>query len=401
MIFIYLCPETLIICLLRQEKRNKRQMKHRIISLIMPLMLLGAGASAQGLKDAARNRFLVGVCVEGNEIYERRPQAETLITRHFNSIVPGNCMKHQFIHPERDRYNWRDADQTVRYGKERGMAVIGHCLVWHSQVSPWMFVDETGKEVTRDTLIRRLHDHIHTVVSRYRGLVHGWDVINEAINDDGSLRETPYLRIIGPEYFEMAFRFAHEADPDVELYYNDYSMALPAKREAVCRLVRDLRAKGCRIDAVGMQSHLGLTYPDLADYEKSILALSDCGVNVMVTELDVSVLPNPWDFQGADVNQNFEYSERMNPYTAGLPDSVYQRLERRYMNLFDIYRRHADRITRVTFWGFDDGSSWLNGFPIHGRTNYPLLFDRQLQPKPVVEKIIRLLEDRKGRKKRR
>ena len=355
------------------------------------MLILCPTLGAQGLKDVAQGKFLLGVEVEHNEIWERRPLADSLIRQHFNSIVPGNCMKHQIVHPEQNRYNWRDADQTVSYGTQRGMAVIGHCLVWHSQVAPWMFVDAKGQEVSRDTLIQRMRQHIHTVVGRYRGLIHGWDVINEAFNDDGTMRQTPYLRIIGPDYFELAFRFAHEADPDVELYYNDYSMALPAKREAVCRLVRDLKAKGCRIDAVGMQSHLGLDYPSLKDYERSIEALAAEGVKVMITELDVSVLPNPWDFHGAEISQNFEYSERMNPYREALPDSVYEKLEQRYLALFDIYRRHADQITRVTFWGLDDGSSWLNGFPIHGRTNYPLLFDRKLQAKPVVEKLIKLL----------
>lgn len=357
------------------------------------LISLSRQARAQGLKDMLGESFLIGVAVSGGEIGGNHPETSAVITRHFNSIVAENCMKAGPIHPEPDRYRWEEVDQVVRFGVEHGMAVIGHCLVWHSQAPHWFFTDGEGKEVCRDTLIRRMRDHIHAVVGRYRGLVRGWDVINEAFNDDGTLRQTPYLRIIGPEYFELAFRFAHEADPDAELYYNDYSMALPAKRDAVCRLVRDLQAKGCRIDAVGMQSHLGLNYPDLGEYEKTMQALIDCGVKVQITELDVSVLPNPWDFHGADVNQQFNYEQRLNPYTEGLPDSVYQQFEQRYLDLFALYRRYRQHILRVTLWGLDDGGSWLNGFPIRGRTNYPLLFDRQLNAKPVVGKIMQMFEE--------
>ena len=362
-----------------------------LLLLLAPCSLLLAPCTAQTLKSALSPHFLIGVAVNSATLRDGSPEAD-LVSRHFNSIVAENCMKAGPIHPREDRYQWEEADQTVLFGTRHGMAVIGHCLVWHSQAPGWMFKDNEGQEVSRDTLISRMRRHIHTVVSRYRGLIRGWDVVNEAINDDGTLRASPYLRIIGPEYIELAFRFAHEADPDAELYYNDYSMALPAKRETACRLVRQLKQQGCRIDAVGMQSHLGLTYPDLDEYERTMQALIDCGVKVQVTELDVSVLPNPWDFHGADIAQHFDYDQAMNPYTEGLPDSVYQQLEDRYLQLFRLYRRHERDLLRVTLWGLSDAHSWLNGFPIHGRTNYPLLFDRQLRPKPVVEKIIQYFD---------
>ncbi len=365
-------------------------MKRLYLSILLLLSLLPTWSQTQGLKDAMKGSFMIGTCVSGRDIWQSGNRMDSLLRQHFNCIVADNCMKHQRIHPQRDRYYWRDADQTVRFGEERHMTVIGHCLVWHSQVAPWMFTDDDGQEVSRDTLIARMRSHIHTVVGRYKGRIHGWDVINEAVNDDGTLRQSPYLRIIGPDYFRLAFQFAHEADPDAELYYNDYSMALPAKRHTVCQLVRRLKQEGCRIDAVGMQSHLSLRHPSIEEYERTIDSLAACGVKVMITELDVNVLPDPRRFRGADVGQRFGYEERMNPYKDHLPDSVYQQLEKRYLQLFNLYLHHREQITRVNLWGLDDGRSWLNNFPMRGRTNYPLLFDRRLQPKPVVQKIIDL-----------
>ena len=236
----------------------------------------------------------------------------------------------------------------------------------------------------------RLIKHIKNVLGHYKGQVHGWDVVNEAINDDGSFRNSPYYRLLGEEFIEIAFRTAHEADPDAELYYNDYSMSGAAKREAVCRLVRNLKAKGLRIDGVGMQSHNGLDYPNLEEYEKSIDAFAACGVKVMITELDVNVLPNPEGFGGADIAQNFQLQQKYNPYTDGLPKDKAKELDNRWMQLFNIYYKHRAQISRINLWGISDGGSWLNSWPINGRTNYPLLFDRQYKAKPVVSEIIKL-----------
>lgn len=328
--------------------------------------------------------FLLG-CAVSDSVVQR---AEPLLPCYYNAIVAENCMKMEKIHPAQDSYAWEAADRFVSYGEQNGLTMTGHCLVWHSQAGDWIFWDEEGHEVSRDTLLSRMRAHIHAVVGRYRGRLLGWDVVNEAILDDGTLRPSPWQRIIGDDYIEQAFRFAHEADPDARLYYNDYSMSLPAKRAGVCRLVRQLQAAGVRIDGVGMQSHSGLDYPDLSEYEASIDSFAALGVEVLITELDINVLPSPEGFGGADVGQDFDYAAALNPYAEGLSAEAAAAFEERMLALFAIYRRHAGQISRVTLWGYSDGDSWLNDWPVKGRTNYPLLFDRQGRPKPVWEKII-------------
>lgn len=355
-------------------------------------VLTAVAENGRTLKDVLGRYFLVGTAMNVNQIWDKTPDETSIIKNNFNSVVAENCMKGEEIHPEENRFFWDDADRFVKFGQDNGLAVIGHCLIWHSQPPVWMFTDERGDTVSRDVLIGRMHRHISAVVGRYKGRILGWDVVNEIFNDDGTFRNTPYYRIIGPEYVELAFKFAHEADPNAELYINDYSLAKPAKRDAVCRIVRELKSKGCRVDGIGMQSHNGLDYPDLDEYEKSIDAFAACGVKVMVTELDVNVLPNPEKFGGAEISQNFKYSEALNPYKNGLPEDVEKEFEERYLDIFNIYYRHRGQISRVTLWGVTDTSSWLNDFPVPGRVNYPLLFGRDNKPKPVVDKIIKIFE---------
>lgn len=348
------------------------------------------------LKDVLGEYFLVGVAMNTDQINGTDSLAQEVVLQNFNAIVAENCMKQEVLAPEPDRYNFADADRLVEWGTTHGLTVTGHTLVWHSQTAPWFFTDSEGKELTREALLERMQQYIATVVGRYKGKVLGWDVVNEAFEDDGALRETPYLRIIGPDYIEMAFQFAHEADPDAELYYNDYSMAKPGKRKAVCQLVDSLKAKGLRIDAVGMQSHNGTDYPELAEYETTMDSLAARGVKINISELDLNMLPNPEHFGGgAEVSEDFAYQERMNPYRNGLDSVAQQTFDDRYMAFFDIYRRHKSQIARVTLWGVADHNSWLNDWPIKGRTSYPLLFDRNYQPKPVVQKIIRLFTQEK------
>jgi len=339
------------------------------------------------LKEAFKDLFLLGTAIDYGEMYSRDTTLHALMAREFNALVAGNCMKADHIEPQENVFNFRDGDNLVALGEKNGQVVTGHCLVWHSQVPRWMFVDSPGKEVSREVLIQRMKNHIYNVAGHYKGKIKGWDVVNEAIEWDGSWRKSPYYRIIGPEFIRLAFQFAHEADPDAELYYNDYGMDSPMKREAVVRLVEDLRVHGLRIDAIGMQSHLSLT-TNLEEYEKSLKAFAATGVKVMATELDVSVLPWPGQRVSAEVSQSFEYQEKYNPYRNGLPDSVDQQLGKFYKRLFSIYRRNSKYITRVTFWGVHDGGSWLNNFPTRGRTNYPLMFDRALRRKPWVEDIV-------------
>lgn len=366
-------------------------MNKRLLAAAIVAFAISMDSNAQGLKDVLGKHFLVGAALNTQQT---GIGADSMVTRtienHFNSIVAENCMKPEALQPKEGQFKWRKADRFVKFGEDHGMTITGHVLVWHSQTPDWFFKDAEGKPASKELLTKRMRTHIHTVMGRYKGKIKGWDVVNEAIEDNGSYRQSPWYKIIGPEYIEMAFRFAHEADPDAELYYNDYSMSNPAKRETACRIVRDLKKKGLRIDAVGMQSHNGLGWPNLKEYEASIDAFAACGVKVMITELDLNVLPNPDSFGGAEVSQSFEYNEKMNPYKNGLPDDVAQKINQRWLDFFRIYKRHAEQISRVTLWGVSDEQSWMNDWPIKGRTAYALLFDRQYQPKAIVKDIIEL-----------
>ena len=366
----------------------------------MGLLLVGSafGQKANGqvqiqtFQEAMGKYFLIGAAVDTNLVNGRDPAAEAVVKAQFNQVVAENCMKGEVNHPEVNRFDFTDGDKLADWAEKNGKTLIGHCLVWHSQPPKWMFTDEKGNLVSREVLIGRMYNHIMTVVTHYKGRVKGWDVVNEAIEDDGSYRKSLYYKIIGPEYIELAFQFAHEADPNVELYINDYSMSKPGKREAYCKLIRNLKAKGLRIDAIGMQSHNGYNYPDYAEYEKSIEAFAAEGVKVMMTEMDVNMLPNPEGFSGAEISQKFELMKKYNPYVKGLDKKAQKLFNQRYLDLFKIIKRHKDVISRVTFWGVSDGHSWLNGWPIPGRTNYPLLIDRNNEVKPVGKEIMKLFE---------
>lgn len=368
-------------------------MKRKSIYIItLALLIACSQLKAQGMKDVLGKSFLVGTALSDRQIMSDDSLVTSIVARHFNSVVAENCMKPKSVQPEEGKFNWKKADRFVQFGIEHGMSVIGHCLVWHQQTGKWMFTDAEGKPATKDLLKKRMRKHIMAVVSRYKGKIKGWDVVNEAINDDGTYRDSPWYRILGDEYIELAFRYTHEADPDAELYYNDYSLANPTKRKAVCRLVRRLKEAGCRIDAVGMQSHNGLTFPNMEEYEASIDSFAACGVKVMISELDLNVLPTPKGFDGAEISQDFTYNEQMNPYRDGLPTEMAAAINKRWRQLFRIYRRHSHQIDRVCVWGVGDSDSWMNDWPIKGRTAYPLLFDRSYQAKPVVNQIIQLFQ---------
>lgn len=363
------------------------------LSLGMTLTSCYAGKQTT-LKDAFEGKFLIGTALNTRQVMSRDKKLQSLISSQFNAVVAENCMKAEELQPKEGEFEFRNGDRLCDLAEKNGQVVTGHCLIWHSQAPDWFFKDKDGKEVSRDVLIQRMKDHIYKVVGHYKGRVKGWDVVNEAIEGNGEFRKSPYYRIIGPDFIRLAFQFAHEADPDAELYYNDYSMDLPRKREAVVKLVKDLKAHGCRIDAVGMQSHVAFDTP-LDEYEKSIEAFAAAGVKVMVTELDLSVLPWPKGDFGAAVETNFEYKKAMDPYQDGLTPEMEKKQSDFYVKLFDIYLRHSKDITRVTFWGVTDGDSWKNNWPVHGRTDYPLAFDRDLQPKPFVQEIVDMAESGK------
>jgi len=340
------------------------------------------------LKDALAGKFLIGTALSANQISGKDPQIVELVQKQFSAIVPENCMKPALLEPKQGEFTFDDADRFTAFGEQNHLWMTGHCLVWHSQVPAWFFVDKDGNEVSRDTLIARMKNHITTVVSRYKGRIKGWDVVNEALNDDGSYRESKWYKIIGPDFIPLAFRFAHETDPDAELYYNDYNEWYAGKRDAIVKLVKQLKDAGLRIDAIGMQGHIGMDYPNLDDYKAAIDAYAAAGVKVMVTELDMSALPSPRRNVGANVSDMEAYRNEMNPYTAGLPDSVSEAWTKRMASFFKLFIDSKDKMERVTLWGVTDAVSWKNNFPMRGRTDYPLLFDRNYQPKPVVKAII-------------
>ena len=235
-----------------------------------------------------------------------------------------------------------------------------------------------------------LENHIKTLVTRYRGKIAAWDVVNEALNEDGSLRQSVFLKFLGEDYIKWAFELAEKADPGAQLIYNDYNLWKPEKRRGVVKLVRQLQDDGIKIDAIGLQGHWSLYEPSLEAIEKSIITFSNLGLKVHFSELDISVLPNPWDLVGAEISQNFEESPYMNPYPNSMPDSVQIALANRYQDIFKLFLKHRDKIDRVTFWGINDQGSWLNNWPIKGRVNYPLLFDRKFNPKMAYDSIVAL-----------
>ena len=353
-----------------------------------------SAAGAQGLKDTFRSAFLVGAALAPRQFGEQDAASVALVKREFNTISPENVLKWALVHPQPDRYDFAPSDAYVAFGERNGMFVVGHTLVWHSQVPAWVFQDAQGQPLSRDALLARMKEHIHTVVGRYKGRIKGWDVVNEALNEDGTLRETPWLKFIGPDYIAKAFEYAHEADRSVEVYYNDYNLDYAAKRDGAVRLVRSLLDRGIPVRAIGSQEHLKLTTPSAAAVDSSIRAFAALGVKVNLTELDIDLLPPATRNTGADVSMRAGPAPNLNPYAAGLPDSMQQALARRYEDLFRVYLANQDAIDRITFWGVADGESWLNGWPVPGRTSYPLLFDRQLKPKPAYEHVTALVRAR-------
>ncbi len=344
------------------------------------------------LKDAFKDKYLIGVAVNTGHINGQPKEEVELIKSQFSSLTGENDMKWMYIHPGKDKFNFEIADKLVAFGEANKMFVVGHTLVWHSQLAPWVFKADDGGTIDSEELTSRIKNHIYTIVGRYKGRIKGWDVVNEALEEDGSLRKSKFLEIGGDGYIAKAFQFAHDADPDAELYYNDYNLVNAGKRDGAIRIVKNLQSKGIRIDGVGIQAHWGLGYPSLEEIETAIEMYAGLGVKVMFTELDISALPSPWHMPTADVSVKFANNPTMNPYPDGLPDSVQNRLADRYAEIFELFNKHADKISRVTFWGLHDGVSWKNDFPINGRSDYTLLFDRQLKPKKAFDAVIATTE---------
>jgi endo-1,4-beta-xylanase len=356
-----------------------------LISISVSSQPGNAPSGVPSLKEIFKNDFLIGTALNARQIDEKDPRAAELIVQQFDAATPENVMKAEVIHPQWDKYNFDLADKLVVYGQKNNIKINAHTLIWHSQLPAFMRHMQDA-----DSVRQYFTNHITTLASRYDGKVYSWDVVNEALNEDGTMRKSIFEEKLGDDYVVEAFRLAQKAAPNTELYYNDYNIEQPKKRAGAIALVKKIQAAGVRIDGIGIQGHWRANNIPLKDIQESIIEFSKLGIKVMFTEFDLSVLPNPWDVQGADVNQRSASNPAMNPYPNGLPDSAQQVLTKGYEDLFNLFLKYKNKIGRITFWGVNDGQSWLNNWPIRGRTNYPLLFDREFKPKPAFYKVIEL-----------
>jgi len=335
------------------------------------------------LKNVFQKDFLIGTCMNSEQIVGSDPRADSLIRQQFSAATPENVMKAALIHPGWDTYRFDMADRLVEYAHRNNIRINAHTLIWHSQLPVYV-----RSMRDPDSVRRFFQDHITTLASRYDGKVYSWDVVNEALNEDGTLRNSIFLQKLGPDYIVEAFRLAQKAAPHTQLYYNDYNIENPAKRAGAVAVVKKIQAAGVRIDAIGIQGHWHLGRVPYRNIEESIEAFASLGVKVNFTELDISVLPNPLRGNTADVNTTARGDGNANPWPDVLPDSVQDRLAEDYATLFKIFMRHREQIGRVTFWGVQDGASWLNNWPVRGRRNYPLLFDRNYAPKKAFYSVV-------------
>ena len=372
------------------------------------LIMMSKVATA-GLHDQYEDAFLIGVAVGSEDInhvykFPMKKNADEwkIINDEFNSLTAENLMKMQYMHPEKDLYYFNDADEFVEEAEKHGHAIIGHTLVWHAMAPPWIFKDKGGKEVSARELRKRMKEHIYKIAGRYRGRIAYWDVVNEAVklrtvkDENGNrvekafFRESPWYTIMGERFLEDAFKFTAAADPDAKLLYNDFTMTNPKKAQFVADMCTNLRRKGCQVDGVGFQAHWHLDYPKVDELQRALDIFRKASLPVHITELDLGILPRPSAEQDADISRNIELAAKLNPYTDQVPQEVLDKQARRYKEIFEVLYKNRDIIERVTFWGLSDGPSWLNDWPVRGRTSHPLLFDRDLRPKPAYDAIYNL-----------
>lgn len=348
------------------------------------------------LKDIFKDNFYIGVALSLDQIFSKESDSIAIVKKHFSSITPENIMKWEEIHPEPNKYNFDAADRFVEFGEKNKMFVVGHTLVWFHQTPDWVFLDESGKIVNREVLLERMREHIFTVMGRYKGRVHGWDVVNEAVLENGQYRKSKWFEILGEDHIVKAFEYARQADPDAELYYNDYNMWKKDQYEGVIHLIKMLQSKNIRIDGVGIQGHWGLDYPGVEEIETFIQALAELNVKLMITEMDISVLPYYDNYDKIiDLSKlDAESQKKYNPFPDGLPDSMQKKLADRYAELFSILLKHRETFSRVTFWAVNDKQSWRNYMPVVGRTDYPMLFDRSNKPKPAFDAVVKVTKER-------
>lgn len=339
-------------------------------SLPRPVNLAEYNVLPYGLKDyfTEAGFFEIGAAIEPSSL--NNPAHVRILQRHMSSITAENVMKWQTIQPSEGVWRWDLADSIVNFGQRNGMKVRGHTLVWHNQLPSWVTVDRNGSPVSKEILLQRIRDHVTTVVSRYRGRVYAWDVVNEVIdNGSGMFRPSPLYTIAGDDFIFEAFRAARAADPSALLFYNDYRETDPVKRDKILNLLRRLKAENL-VDGMGMQGHWNMVYPSNDRIIDAIQRYHDIGLDIHITELDISVYNNDSDPQRS--------------YDAILASQ----LRAAYVRYFNIFRFHKDKISNVTFWGVTDAGSWLNNWPVPGRMNYPLLFDRNNNPKEAYFGVI-------------
>jgi len=355
-------------------------------TLALVLLILGVSISCgtfgqkpstiKGLKDYYKDYFPIGVAVSRKTLSGDEAK---LLLQEFNSITPENAMKMEAIHPHEDFYFWRDADSIVNFAQNHGLKIRGHNLCWHEQVADWMFKDKEGHLVTKDVLLKRLKEHITTVVKRYKGKIYAWDVVNEAIGDadDEFIRNSMWYKICGEEYITKAFEYAHAADPDALLFYNDYNTERPVKRDKIYRLLKKLIAQKVPIHGVGLQAHWSIFEPSEKELREAIELYSSLGLQIHFTELDMSIYP--WEKHKRQKREG---------ETEYLTPELEQKQADQYAKIFRIFREYKKHITSVTFWNVSDRYSWLDYYPVQGRKNYPLLFDQKLQRKKAYAEVI-------------
>jgi endo-1,4-beta-xylanase len=336
-----------------------------------------ASDTIPALREVFREKFLIGAAVSPRNIYSAEGD---ILQKHFNSLTAENVMKMGLIHPEPNRYAWAGPDSIVAYARTHGMKLRGHTLVWHKQTPRWLFMEPDGRKVSKEKLLARLREHIFAVVSRYRGQIYAWDVLNEAISDDPGTfyTRTPFLEICGEEFIEKIFRWAHEADPQALLFYNDYRETDPVKRKKIIELVTRLRDKGVPIHGIGLQGHWSIHHLQAQALEDCLKDFAATGLILHITELDLSVWPGEAD------RREIRPEEHMNGYTkenARKQDALYGMI-------FSKFLKYSNAIQSVTFWNITDRHSWLDEWPVRGRKDHPLLFDANLQPKFAFWKVV-------------
>lgn len=353
------------------------------------------------LKDVYSDAFKMGCSVNNAIVNGFDSVSRNLVVKQFNSITPENVLKAETVHPKPDVWNFGPGDAFVKFGEEHNQFIVGHTLIWHNQTPEWFFKDENGNPKSHDAMVEQMRSYIEQVVGRYAGRINAWDVVNEVIDNDGSYRPTTWVNGIGngDEMVKLAFKFANQYDPEAELYYNDFNAWRPTKRDGIARMVRMLKKEGIRIDGIGIQGHWGLNFPKNEYIEAAIDTFASLGVKVMITELDVDVLPITKEGQliGKIMSdpqwQLEEFKTFLDPYSNGLPANVEKQLADRYAELFGIFHKKRDKIDRVTVWGLHDGMSWKNDYPVPRRTNYPLLYRRDKTPKPALDAVLNVPEN--------